>query len=259
MSDEELDALLEARRTQSIEDSVPRAKPVRKEPETVQAGYAQFGFTQPMVPLVDYVAMMENIRKQVLAEVMGEIKGEPAEKASVEDEDIRWEDMLFDDASEDEDLAELQEPEFDEEEPVDGFDEAEQVDGFDEEDGEEDDDDIEIVIDIEPEEDEDETVEISTDTEEDDDEEDDEGFDFSGLFELGDTDEEEEDTAGDEDFDIMELMRSVVEDETDDRKAEKANRMEDISELVAPGEVADVTLEELGEVVAILRKQKKKS
>ena len=185
----------------------------------------------------------------------------------MEDEENRWEDLLFEDASEDEELAGLQEPEFDAEEPDDDFDEDDKLDrgfyeeapddSFDEDD--EDDDDIEIVIDIEPEDDEDETGEISTDTEENNEDEDDDEFDFSGLFELDDTDEDEEDTAGDGDFDIMDLMRSVAEEETDDRKAaEKVNHLEDISELVAPGEVADVTLEELGEVVAILRKQKKK-
>ncbi len=267
MSDEELDALIEARRTQRNEDSMLQARPVRKEPEMVQTGYAQSGFNQAVVPLVDYVAMMENIRKQVLAEVLAEVKGEPAGKVSVEDEENRWEDLLFEDASEDEELAGLQEPEFDAEEPDDDFDEDDKLDrgfyeeapddSFDEDD--EDDDDIEIVIDIEPEDDEDETGEISTDTEENNEDEDDDEFDFSGLFELDDTDEDEEDTAGDGDFDIMDLMRSVAEEETDDRKAaEKVNHLEDISELVAPGEVADVTLEELGEVVAILRKQKKK-
>ena len=288
LSDEEMDALIESRRAQKKSQKSVHTQAFRSVPPMPS-----------MVPLVDYVALMDNIRQQVLAEVMGELKGELKDelkdKYAVQavadqqteqdhDEENLEETVLrpleLEDEDEDEDILTLEEPDFGEIDLDDEMDEDQDDSFLDALFGEDDEDEDEDIYedadetgeaDEEDEEDEEDDEdfdveidiepEMEDDTEESDEEdEEDDDEDFDFSSLFELEDEEDEDEEDDDDtFDIMELLRSEAEKEPVDKKAEKTGTLEDISELVAPGEVVDVTLEELGEVVAILRKRKKAS
>ncbi len=100
----------------------------------------------------------------------------------------------------------------------------------------------------------DELEKLIEEEEEDEDEyADEDEYDFSSLFDSDEDEDEEDDDDGN--FDIMSLLRSEAEVVTTEKEKYEAK---DISDLVAEGEVADITFEELGVLVGIIRKQRKK-
>ena len=99
----------------------------------------------------------------------------------------------------------------------------------------------------------DEDIEKLIDEEEEDEDADDEEYDFSSLFDSDEDEEDEDDDSGD--FDIMSLLRSEAEAVSE---AKDKYEPKDIDDLVAPGEVADITFDELGVLVGIIRKQHRK-
>ncbi|MBR4580453.1 MAG: hypothetical protein IKO32_04385, partial [Lachnospiraceae bacterium] len=216
----------------------PAPAPVPVQPQVVQSAE----------PQVSYEEMASQLRKQILAEVMEELKAggiatavasagattavvasTASSKPVVEEEEEDIEEYDSDTA-----LASLFNADF----------------GDDESDESEDSDDGESLFGTS---DTGTASEGGYDAEEDEDDEpeDFESFDFSLLF-SGDDDaigDELSSDDDDEEMDIMELLRSDVEENP------VSNEINNIDELVSEGEVADITLEELSALVKFLRKR----
>ena len=216
----------------------PAPAPVPVQPQVVQSAE----------PQVNYEEMASQLRKQILAEVMEELKAggiatataaagattavvasTASSKPVVEEEEEDIEEYDSDTA-----LASLFNADF----------------GDDESDESEESDDGESLFGTS---DTGTASEGGYDAEEDEDDEpeDFESFDFSLLF-SGDDDaigDELSSDDDDEEMDIMELLRSDVEENP------VSNEINNIDELVSEGEVADITLEELSALVKFLRKR----
>ncbi|MBR4607092.1 MAG: DUF87 domain-containing protein [Lachnospiraceae bacterium] len=200
-------------------------------------------------PPVDYSAMVADIRSQVMEQVMQEIRaegvtfGSSAQGQSESDEDDLFELGLSDETEEDEEALDLEEDSL--------LDEILEFDT--EEDLTE-----EELKELEAPEDEEEPEEL-LDEEEDEASEDGEAeeddFDFDGFFETEAGVSDEDDDNGDG-FDIMSLLRSEAKTIADSKKSLPEGDVE-LDDYAPEGGVADVTLEDLGKIVSMLRKMKR--
>ncbi|MBR1900803.1 MAG: hypothetical protein IJ820_07045 [Lachnospiraceae bacterium] len=202
---------------------------------------------QNVQPAIDYNSIVEDVRRQVLAEIMGELKAgsvipvagpTSGPSVSYEDEEPYEADTL--------EVSEDEEDEFDE---AAGIPEIPEIDTEPE---------------LEDEELEEADFEESDEADEYGDEEDeaayeDDGYDFSSLYGAASEASSEEDSAEeDEDyggFDVMSLLRSEAKDMAAKRKAQETAEVE-LSDYAELGGVADISLEDLAEIVTMLRKRK---
>ncbi|MBP5306059.1 MAG: DUF87 domain-containing protein [Lachnospiraceae bacterium] len=283
MSDDDLDALIAKRRAEKAAiymEATPSAAP---QPAPAAPVTPIVQVVQAPAPAVDYDAIMSELREKLVKEVVSELsesgmlRSEAADKAPAESIEAYK-------APERDEL--LDEEPYESYEPEASFEAAEDEDDlfddlFDEEESIPDD---EIVaMDTEPELTEEEldifeaeepeipeTEEIEDidfedeyDIDDEADEEEIEEYDFSSLF-----DDDEDESSDDEDesddgstIDVMSLLYDSA-DETEPEKDKKGKEKEvthitDLSEIAGPGEVADITIEDLADIVSLIRKKKR--
>ncbi len=219
----------------------------------------------PQQPQMDYDSIVADIRGQVMARVMEEIRaggmipggylqGAPVDRDEEEEysydlsDETGYESRDEDTGEEDEDLLEDL-VDMDEEEDLTEEEQIELEESFDEE--------LEAL----------EAEEIELDVKEAEDEEiEEEDYDFDSLFETQEdeeadeeasdeetTDEEEDD---DDTFDVMSFLRSEAKTVAESKKAPVQEKVE-LEDYAEEGGVADITMEDLANIVTMLRKRAK--
>ena len=203
-------------------------------------------------PKVDVEAIVADVRKQVMAQIMNEIQSSgmlpveelgsrlPArdedldlfeadiddEENAEEDDDLLALEAVLEDDTESEDYEELpEEPEEEEESDLD------MDDLFESEDGEE-------------------SEEEETEEEE---------YDFDDLFSSDDSEEDSGDDSDDDDddgFDVMKMLRAEAKAIVEQKKG-KIEQDVELADYVEDGGIADITLEDLAQLVTAMRKRKR--
>jgi len=228
-----------------------------KQPAVQAAAPAQ----PALQPQVDYAAMVADIRSQVVAQVMEEIRGEGVEVGAAasraygqSEEELTETDLTLDEDFDEEELDYEEDNRLDDILELDTEEELseEELTELEEPESEEEDDLLAIDLDIE-----DEEAEESGESEEEVDDE----FDFDNLFETEDEegsgeDSNDEDEDDDSDFDIMAMLRSEARTMAESKKSQAEVEVE-LSDYTQEGGVADITLEDLGRIVTMLRKKKR--
>ena len=197
-------------------------------------------------PQVDVQSIVADVRKQVMAQIMDEIQANGI---------LPVEELGSRDLSEEEDALDLFEEDIDEEEESEDDEEMIALENLIADDTESEDFE-EVPIESEEEGDEDELnldELLDEEAEEEDALEDEEEYDFDDLFASEDSEEEEDEDEDDGGFDVMKMLRmeakTIVE-----KKKDKETELED---YVEEGGVADITLEDLAQLVVTMRKRKR--
>ena len=244
------------------------------------------------VAVSDYDSIVQDVRKQVMAELMDELRaggmlpvGGRLAKAAPEEEAEELSEAGFE--GEAEDAAEydteyeaedddLSEAGFEDEAEYETEDEELSEASFEEEDEDEDDLDgfdeipeIDTEPEIEEELDEEDLAEEGgdEDSEEDEDAYEDDEYDFASLFDASSMEPEdseadgaaealaEDDNEAGSGFDVMKMLHQEARTQVDQRKTQEETV--NLSDYVEPGGVADISLEDLADIVTSMRKKRR--
>ena len=238
------------------------------------------GSLQQTQPPVDYDAIVADIRSQVMAQVMNQLKeggmvseGSNASRVATLSEDeenlYRTLDSFEEDEEDEEDSYERTDSYEDEDEDelgdlddiLDIDTEPDDVEETSEDDEEAfDDDDLAKLLEDDEESEDEESEDEESEDEESDEEAEEDDFDFSSLFESEESSEsndaEEEDEEDDDDFDIMKLLRAEAKTQAEQKKPQAEEKVE-LEDYAENGGVADISLDDLAKIVSMLRKMKR--